>query len=69
MPFEADEDQKQRSRYISLFRMPGGVAESLFQGEDYQRLRGVYQGKLAESAIIELTLNNAMASAKKGGAP
>jgi len=50
---EADEDQKQRSRYISLFRMPGGVAESLLQGDDYQRLRGVYQGKLPESAIRE----------------
>jgi pimeloyl-ACP methyl ester carboxylesterase len=50
---EADEDQKQRSRYIALFRMPGGVAENLFQADDYQRLRGVYQGKLPESAISE----------------
>jgi pimeloyl-ACP methyl ester carboxylesterase len=50
---EADEDQKQRSKYISLFRMPGGVAENLFQADDYQRLRGVYQGKLSDSAINE----------------
>ena len=50
---ESDEDQKQRSRYIGVFRMPGGVAESLFQSDDYQRLRGVYQGKLSDSAIGE----------------
>jgi len=50
---ESDEDQKQRSRYIAVFRMSGGVAESLFQSDEYQRLRGVYQGKLPESAIIE----------------
>lgn len=50
---ESDEDQKQRSRYIGVFRTPGGVAESLFQSDDYQRLRGVYQGKLSESAISE----------------
>jgi pimeloyl-ACP methyl ester carboxylesterase len=48
---ENDEDQKQRSRYIALFRMPDGVAENLFQADDYQRLRNVYQGKLSESAI------------------
>lgn len=50
---ECDEDQKQRSRYIAVFRMPGGVAESLFQSDDYQRLRGIYQGRLPESAISE----------------
>ncbi|MFY9802794.1 MAG: alpha/beta hydrolase [Candidatus Acidiferrales bacterium] len=50
---EADEDQKERSGYIAIFRMPGGVAENLFQADDYQILRGVYQGKLAESAISE----------------
>jgi pimeloyl-ACP methyl ester carboxylesterase len=50
---EADEDQKQRSRYIALFRMPGGVAENLFQADDYQRLRGIYQRKLSDSAISE----------------
>lgn len=50
---ESDEDQKQRSRYIGVFRTAGGVAESLFQSDDYRRLRGVYQGKLSESAISE----------------
>ena len=49
---EADEDQKQRSRYIALFRMPGGVAANLFQADDYQRLRGVYQGNSAISKNI-----------------
>jgi pimeloyl-ACP methyl ester carboxylesterase len=38
---------------ISLFRLPGGVAESLFQADDYQRLRAVYQGKLSDSAVSE----------------
>jgi len=50
---ESDEDQKQRSNYISFFRMSGGVAESFFQADDYQRLRSVYQGKLVESRINE----------------
>ena len=48
---ESDEDQKQRSRYVGVFRTPGGVAENLFESADYQRLRSVYQGKLSESAI------------------
>jgi pimeloyl-ACP methyl ester carboxylesterase len=50
---ETDEDQKQRSKYISFFRMPGGAAETFFQADNYQRLRAVYQGKLSESAISE----------------
>lgn len=50
---ESDEDQKQRSRYIGVFRTLGGVAESLFQSDDYQRLRGVYQEKLSTSGISE----------------
>jgi pimeloyl-ACP methyl ester carboxylesterase len=50
---ETDEDQKQRSKYIAFFRMRGGAAESLFQADDYQRLRGVYQGKLLEPAVNE----------------
>jgi pimeloyl-ACP methyl ester carboxylesterase len=33
--------------------LPGGVAENLFQADDYQRLRGVYQGKLSDLAISE----------------
>lgn len=48
---EADEDQKQRSKYISFFRMPDGAAESFFQADNYQRLRAVYQGKLPDSAV------------------
>lgn len=50
---ETDEDQKQRSKYISFFRMPGGAAEGFFQADDCQRLRSVYQGKLAESVVRE----------------
>ena len=50
---ETDEDQKQRSRYISFFKMPDGAAESFFQADNYQHLRTVYQGKLSESAISQ----------------
>jgi pimeloyl-ACP methyl ester carboxylesterase len=50
---ETDEDQKQRSRYISFFRTPGGSAESFFQAENHERLRAVYQGKLPDSAVNE----------------
>jgi pimeloyl-ACP methyl ester carboxylesterase len=50
---ETDEDQRQRSRYISFFKMPGGAAESFLQADNYQRLRAVYQGKLSESEINE----------------
>lgn len=40
--FKNDDDQKQRSRNISFFRMPDGAAESFFQADNYQRLRAVY---------------------------
>jgi pimeloyl-ACP methyl ester carboxylesterase len=50
---ETDEDQKQRSRYISFFKMPDGAAESFFQADNYRHLRTVYQGKLSESAISQ----------------
>jgi pimeloyl-ACP methyl ester carboxylesterase len=50
---ETDEDQKQRSRYISFFKMPDGAAENFLQAENYQRLRAVYQGKLPDSAVNE----------------
>jgi len=50
---ETDEDQKQRSKYISFFKMSGGAAESFFQADNYQHLRTVYQGKLSESAISQ----------------
>jgi pimeloyl-ACP methyl ester carboxylesterase len=48
---ESDEDQKQRSRYISFFRMPGGAAEAYFQADHYQRLRAVYQHMVPESLV------------------
>jgi pimeloyl-ACP methyl ester carboxylesterase len=48
-----DEDQKVRSKYITLFRTPGGVAEAALQADDHQRLRQAYQGKVGESAIGE----------------
>jgi len=50
---ETDEDQKQRSRYISFFRMPGGAAEAFFQAQNYRTLRAVYQDRLPDSAINE----------------
>lgn len=50
---ETDEDQRERSRYISFFRLPGREAESFFEADNYQWLRAVYQGKLSESAINE----------------
>lgn len=50
---KTDEDQKQRSRYISFFRLPDGAAESFFQADNHQRLRAVYQGKLPDSAVSE----------------
>src|SRR5882757_2008355 len=48
---ETDEDQKQRSKYITLFRMSGEAAETLFEADNYQRLRAVYQGKVSETAV------------------
>jgi len=50
---ETDEDQKLRSKYIALFRMPDGVAEALLQADDYQRLRASYQEKVPETAVRE----------------
>jgi pimeloyl-ACP methyl ester carboxylesterase len=48
-----DADQKQRSQYISLFRMPTGAAENYFAADDYAALRRVYQGKVAEQSVDE----------------
>lgn len=48
-----DEDQKLRSKYITLFRMPGGLAEAALQADDHQRLRQAFQGKVPETAICE----------------
>jgi pimeloyl-ACP methyl ester carboxylesterase len=42
----SDPDQKARSQYIDLFKMPGNIAEAMFLKEDGARLRGVYQGKV-----------------------
>jgi pimeloyl-ACP methyl ester carboxylesterase len=47
---ETDADQKQRSKYIEFFRIPG-AAESYFQAEDWKPLRRVYQGKVAEERV------------------
>jgi pimeloyl-ACP methyl ester carboxylesterase len=47
---ETDPDQKQRSKYIEFFRTPG-AAESYFQADDWQALRRVYQGKVAEERV------------------
>lgn len=48
-----DEDQKLRSKYITLFRLPGGVAEAALQADNHQRLRQTYQGKVPETAVCE----------------
>jgi pimeloyl-ACP methyl ester carboxylesterase len=37
-----DEDQRQRSRYIGLFRQPG-KAEEVLQADNYARLRAMYR--------------------------
>ena len=37
-----DEDQKQRSRYVGLFVIPG-KAEEVLSADDYQRLRAMYR--------------------------
>lgn len=52
--FEAirtDEDQKQRSKYIDFFKMPGNAAEGFFAANNYERLRAVYQGEVSEAAV------------------
>lgn len=47
----SDPDQKVRSQYIHLFKMPGQVAEAMLLENDAARLRAVYQGKLSEDQI------------------
>src|ERR1700694_2300188 len=37
-----DEDQRQRSRYIGLFQLPG-KAEEVLQADNYARLRAMYR--------------------------
>jgi pimeloyl-ACP methyl ester carboxylesterase len=46
-----DPDQKTRSQYIHWFKMPGKGAEEVFLKDDGARLRGVFQGKVAEEQV------------------
>ena len=48
-----DKEQKQRSRYIDFFRMPGGAAESYIAADNWEFLRQVYQGKVREERVEE----------------
>lgn len=47
----SDPDQKARSLYIQLFKMPGQAAEAMFLQDDGMRLRGVFQGKVREEQV------------------
>ena len=47
----SDPDQKARSQYIQLFKMPGHVAEAMFLKDDGVRLREAYQGKVPEQQV------------------
>ncbi len=46
-----DPDQKVRSQYIQLFRMPGQVAEGILRKGDGAPLRGVFRGKVSERQV------------------
>ena len=48
---ETDDEQKEKSKYIPFFRMPGGVVESYLLADNAQRLRSVYQEKLSAAAV------------------
>jgi pimeloyl-ACP methyl ester carboxylesterase len=48
---KADDDQKERSKYIDFFRLPGELAESVLLADDALRLRSSYQGKLSPRAV------------------
>jgi pimeloyl-ACP methyl ester carboxylesterase len=48
---KADDDQREKSKYIDFFRLPGELAESLLLADDAQRLRSSYQGKLSARAV------------------
>jgi pimeloyl-ACP methyl ester carboxylesterase len=48
---KTDDDQREKSKYIDFFRLPGELAESLLLADDAQRLRGSYQGKLSARAV------------------
>jgi pimeloyl-ACP methyl ester carboxylesterase len=47
----SDPDQKARSQYIQLFKMPGQVAEAMFLKDDGARLREVFKGKVPEKQV------------------
>lgn len=47
----SDPDQKARSQYIQLFRMPGQVAEGILRKGDGAPLRGVFCGKVSERQV------------------
>ena len=48
---EEDDDQREKSKYIDFFKLPGGLAESVLLANDAQRLRDCYQGKLSTRAV------------------
>jgi pimeloyl-ACP methyl ester carboxylesterase len=48
---ETDDEQKEKSKYIPFFRMPGGVVESYLLADNARQLRSVYQGKLSPAAV------------------
>ena len=53
--FEAvacDPDQKARSQYIQLFKLPGHVAEAMFLKDYGLRLREVFQNKISEAQVL-----------------
>lgn len=50
---QTDTDQKQKSRYIDFFRIPGAAAESFFKADEWKMLRRVYQGKVPEARVDE----------------
>jgi pimeloyl-ACP methyl ester carboxylesterase len=60
-------EQQDKSKYIQFFKMPGGIAESALLSDRAQRLRGVYQGKLAmervESNVRRLSEPGALTAA------
>lgn len=64
---QADDDQKEKSKYISFFRLPGEAAESVLLADSAQLLRNSYQGKLppraVESNVRRLTEQGALKSA------
>jgi pimeloyl-ACP methyl ester carboxylesterase len=47
----SDPDQKARSQYIQLFKMPGQAAEAMFLKDDGARLWEVFQGKVPEEQV------------------